>query len=366
MVASLKSLRFGIWWKSKSFSAGLFARAMCLILLCGVSSIAAPRPDAKKDLRVYFVDVEGGQATLFVTPAGESLLIDTGWDGQNGRDADRIAATAKKAGLSRIDYVEITHFHEDHVGGVPQLVERIPVGTFIDHGEKREVGDGPTDRVSKAYQHVLATGKFKHIVAKVGDTLPVRGIKATVVSADGAVLDAPLPGAGAENPSCKETEKKPGDQTENPRSVGLLITFGKLRLLDLGDLTWDKELELMCPVNKLGKVDIYVVSHHGWQQSGSPALVHGIEPRVAIMDNGAKKGGSPSSWDIIKSSPKLEDFWQLHYSEEGAAAHNVAAEFIANTQGPDTGNGLELTMHENGSFSIFNARTGKTKEYAAK
>jgi competence protein ComEC len=366
MVANSKRLRFGIWWRSKSVSAGLLARMMSLILLCGVSSNAAPRPDAKKALRVYFVDVEGGQATLFVTPEGQSLLIDTGWDGQNGRDADRIVATAKKAGLSRIDYVEITHFHEDHVGGVPQLVERIPIGTFIDHGEKREVGDGPTDRVSKAYQDVLATGKFKHIVAKVGDTLPVRGMKAIVVSADGAVLDAPLPGAGAENVSCKETEKKPGDQTENPRSVGLLVTFGKLRLLDLGDLTWDKELELMCPVNKLGKVDIYVVSHHGWQQSGSPALVHGIEPRVAIMDNGAKKGGSPSSWDIIKSSPKLEDLWQVHYSEEGAAAHNVAAEFIANTQGPDTGNGLELTMHENGSFSIFNARTGKTKEYAAK
>jgi len=138
-----------------------------------------------------------------------------------------------------------------------------------------------------------------------------------------------------------------------------------LRLLDLGDLTWDKELELMCPVNKLGKVDIYVVSHHGWQQSGSPALVHGIAPRLAIMDNGAQKGGSPSAWDIVNGSPHLEDFWQLHYSEEGGVAHNVAAEFIANTQGPDTGNGLELTGHADGSFSIFNSRTQKTKQYPA-
>jgi competence protein ComEC len=165
------------------------------------------------DLRIFFVDVEGGQATLFVTPSGQSLLIDTGWDDFNGRDADRIVAAAKKAGLTKIDYVLITHFHEDHVGGAPQLTDRIPVGTFIDHGENRESTDAPTVQVWQAYQKLLATGKYQHITAKPGDTLPIKGFKATVISSDGATIVNPLPGAGQENPACKNDEKYPEDQT---------------------------------------------------------------------------------------------------------------------------------------------------------
>jgi competence protein ComEC len=318
------------------------------------------------NLRIFFVDVEGGQATLFVTPAGQSLLIDTGWDDNNGRDADRIVAAAKKAGIKKIDYVLITHFHEDHVGGAPQLAERIPIGTFIDHGENRESTDAPTVQVWQAYQELLATGKYQHITPKPGDTLPVKGFNATVISADGATIANPLPGAGQDNPNCKNAEKYPEDQTENKRSLGTLITFGKLRILDLGDLTRDKEAELMCPLNKLGKVDIYIVSHHGWVQSSSPALVYGIAPRVAIMDNGAKKGGTPAVWDIIEKSHGLEDLWQLHFSDEGGAAHNVAEEFIANPDGPDAGNYLELTAQPGGSFEVFNSRTQKTKKYPVK
>ncbi len=351
-----KQTRKRFWWAvASSFLWASFS----------LSAAALPLPSmpVSQELKVYFVDVEGGQATLFVTPAGQSLLIDTGWDGNNGRDADRIVAAAKNAGIQKIDYVLITHFHEDHVGGLSQLVARIPVGTFLDHGDNREPGDAPTVQGFQAYQKLVATGKFQRLTLKPGDTLPVKGIHGTVISSDGALIANSLPGAGQENVSCKESEQRPADKTENLRSLGSLITFGKLRILDLGDLTWDKEMELMCPVNKLGKIDIYIVSHHGWQQSSSPALVHGIAPRVAIMDNGAKKGGTPSTWDIIKSSPHLEDFWQLHFSDEGGAAHNVAPEFIANPDGPDAGNYLELIAKTDGSFDILNSRTGKTKHY---
>src|SRR6185437_14641883 len=141
----------------------------------------------------------------------------------------------------------------------------------------------------------------------------------------------------------KVSEKRPTDTTENSHSLGTLLTFGKLRILDLGDFTWDKEMDMMCPNNVIGKVDIYIVSHHGWDHSSSPALVHAVAPRVAIMDNGAKKGGTPSIWDIIHSSPGLEDLWQLHYSEEGAEAHNSPEPLLANVKGPDQGNYFKLT-----------------------
>jgi competence protein ComEC len=351
----LRSLRLAI---------SLRILAAIALALCGATvNWSATLADLEKPLKVFFIDVEGGQATLFVTPAGESMLIDTGWPGFDGRDADRIAAAAKLAGVSKINYVLITHFHMDHVGGLRLLTARIPIETFIDHGDNREPGDDPTVQVFKAYQELLATNNFKRITPKPGDVLPIRGMHAEVVTSDGALIANPLPGAGGENPGCKQSEIRPADQTENPRSLGTLITFGKLRILDLGDLTWDKELQLMCPINKLGHVDVYIVSHHGWQQSGSPALVYGIAPRVAIMNNGAKKGGSPSAWDVIHQSPHLEDFWQIHYSEEGGPAHNVSNEFIANPEGPDVANYLQLTGNVDGSFAIYNSRTQKTKNY---
>lgn len=345
---------------------GLVVRLLLCVSVCVLVLVAGVCAQDGGALQIYFVDVEGGQATLFVTPEKESLLIDTGWPGNESRDADRIVAAAKRAGVSKIDYVLITHFHEDHVGGAPQLAAKIAIGTFIDHGENRESTDAPTVQVWQAYQQLLSGGKYKRISAKPGEKLPIRGVSATVVSADGAVLGAPLPGAGDENANCKNAEPVPADKTENVRSLGTLMTFGKLRILDLGDLTKDKEMELMCPKNKLGKIDIYIVSHHGWNQSSSPAFVYGLAPRVAIMDNGAKKGGTPSVWDIIEKSPGLENLWQLHYSEEGGAAHNVPAEFIANPDGPDAGNYLELTARRDGSFRVFNSRTQKTKQYPAK
>ncbi len=228
---------------------------------------------AQKPLEIFFVDVEGGQATLFVTPEHQSLLIDTGWGYNAYRDANRIAAAAKLAHIKRIDYVLITHYHADHVGGVAQLVKKIPVGAFIDHGPNRE----NTNSVNHLYsEYEAAIAGSDHILAKPGDRLPIKGLDAVFVSADGRVIDQPLPGAGQTNQFCSGVEQKAVDPTENARSVGTVITFGQLRIVDLGDLTWNKELELVCPDNKLGRADLLVVSHHGMDLSNSPALVHAL------------------------------------------------------------------------------------------
>ena len=323
------------------------------------SQAGAPR----KALKIYFVDVEGGQSTLIVTPEGQSLLIDTGWPGNAGRDADRIVAAAKKAGLSKIDFVLLTHYHVDHAGGVPQLFAKIPVGAFIDHGANREPGDRETEQSWEAYQKLVSSQHVKRILAKVRDSLPIEGLRAEIVSSDGDLLQKPLPGGGAQNAACSTTENRPADQTENARSLGTIITFGKVRILDLGDLTWGKEVELVCPINKLGPVDVFIVSHHGLWQSNSPALLAAISPRIAIMDNGADKGGSPSSWDHIKNSPQLDDLWQLHFSNEGGAAHNSAGSFIANLPGPDAGNYLELSVWADGNLDVYNSRTQTIKHY---
>jgi beta-lactamase superfamily II metal-dependent hydrolase len=332
---------------------------LALLLTLASTAIAV----AQAPLNIYFIDVEGGQSTLFVTPTGESLLIDTGWPGNNNRDADRIVAAAHQAGLSKIDFVLITHYHVDHAGGIPQLVAKIPVGTFLDHGPNRELDHGITEKDYADYQQVLATGDYKHLTLHPGEHLPIPGLDALVVSSDGAVLDHPLPGAGQPNPYCAASEIRPDDQTENARSLGIEITFGKLRILDLGDLTWDKERALMCPDNKLGHVDILVVSHHGWYQSSSPALVDAITPRVAIMDNGATKGGSTPTLQTIRKIPGLETLWQLHYSEEGGPANNTPDKYIANPQGPDAGNPIVVKAYANGTFSVTNPRTNDTQRY---
>jgi competence protein ComEC len=324
------------------------------------SSAAKPQ----KPLEIYFVDVEGGQATLFVTPEGQSLLIDTGWPGNAGRDADRIVAAAKSAGLSKIDYVLLTHYHVDHAGGVPQLLARIPIGAFVDHGVNREPSDQKTEESWQAYQKLVSREHVARIIAKVGSSLPIKELSAEIVSSDGVLIQNPLPGAGTQNAACSTADKPPADQTENARSLGVIFTFGKVRILDLGDLTRDKEAELVCPVNKLGPIDVFVVSHHGWSQSNSPVLLTAISPRIAIMDNGADKGGSPSSWDTIKNSPKLEDLWQLHFSNEGGPAHNPDGAFIANLAGSDAGNYLKLSVWADGKLEVFNSRTQAIKGYA--
>lgn len=343
-----------------------------LCVLSG-SNIVLAKPKAKKDtepkdqptLTAYFVDVEGGQATLVITPEGQSVLIDAGFAGNDSRDADRIASVAKLAKLTRIDYFILTHYHADHVGGVRELVEKIPVGTFIDHGPDREQTTDAKKQLVRDYE-TAASAAGDHMIAKPGDILPIKGIDVIVVSSDGNVLHKPLPSGGNLNTFCEATLDKQVDPTENARSLGTFWHFGRFRMLDLGDLTWNKEKELVCPIDPLGRIDVFVVSHHGYDSSNSPALVHDVSPRVAIEDNGAGQGGSASTYNVLKTAGDLEDIWQLHYSEDGGKDHNALDSNIANLADGDDGHYLKLIAHADGSFTVFNSRNKYTRSYEAK
>ena len=330
-------------------------------LLPGILLLAAAHLlPAARNLEVYSIDVEGGQATLVVSPSGESMLVDTGWAGFNKRDADRIAATAKSAGVKKIDYLLITHYHADHVGGVPQLAEKLPIINFVDHGPSVE--DSKQAQVLfNAYTTFREKGN--HILAKPGDTIPIKGIEVKVLTAAGQAIDKPLPGAGQPDPECANFQMKDVDKTENAQSVGVLITYGQFRMLDLGDLTWNKEKDLVCPINKIGTVDLYLVSHHGINQSSSPQLLHAIKPKAALMNNGARKGGSPDTWEIIHDTPGVQDIWQLHFAVAGGKDHNSADPFIANLDEICQGKGIHVEAMKDGSFKLVNSRNKYEKEY---
>lgn len=320
-------------------------------------------PAAEKTLDIYFIDVEGGQATLLVTPEKQSMLIDTGWPGFGDRDADRIVRVAKKAGVKKIDYLLITHYHRDHVGGITQLLSKMTVNTFVDHGPNRETG-AAADQLMESYTKAASSGQRSSV--KPGDHLPLKGADVLVLTADGNVIDKPAPGGGQANPLCANTEKKADDPSENARSLGVLVTFGNFKFIDIGDLTWNKELELACPANKVGPVDLYVTTHHGMDASGPAALVHALRPRVAIMNNGSRKGGSPSAWQIVKNSPGLEDLWQLHFANAGGQDHNVSNAFLADLNETGEGNYIKVSAAKSGAMTVWNSRNKHSKTYAAK
>ncbi|MEO8521888.1 MAG: MBL fold metallo-hydrolase, partial [Acidobacteriota bacterium] len=287
---------------------------------------SAGRAAAARPLVVYVVDTEGGKAALYVSPSGESLLIDSGNPG--GRDTDRIMAAVADAGLTRIDYLLSTHYHVDHIGGMQELAKRIPIGTFIDHGpsvEEREQVAGFQQAYAELY------GKAKHLVVKPGDRIPIAGLDWRIVTAGGHVLKTPLAGGGRPNPACAAfTPKEITNDPENAQSVGSVVAFGQFRSIDLGDLLWNKEFELMCPTNPIGTVDVYFASHHGLDQSGSAVLVHGVQPRVAVMQNGTRKGAGAQAMPTMRTSPGLDDIWQLHWSYGAGIEQNSAGVFIAN------------------------------------
>ncbi len=342
----------------------LIFTALLLLPLCGAVLLQPRRAAAQsapaKHLLIYAVDVEGGQATLLVTPSGASLLVDTGSPTKNLRDSTRIEAAMRDAGITRIDHLLVTHYHSDHVGGLPELVDKVSVGEFLDHGPNRE--DSDITRHDYAAYLKAIEGK-PHRIVHPGDTISIPGLDIVVLTGDGEHIAA-IPGIKpTPNPYCATEPKADVDDTENARSAGILLTFGKFRFLDLGDLTKAKEVALVCPVNPIPPIDLYLVNHHGFNLSNTRALVHAIHPRVAIMDNGAHKAGSPEAWQTVHESPGLIDLWMLHTAEGSDAAHNSADDLIANLKGGTDGAYLKVVASRDGSFSVTNARTGKTKTY---
>jgi beta-lactamase superfamily II metal-dependent hydrolase len=355
-------------------------------VLFGVACVTSLAWGAARTLDIYFIDVEGGQSTLIVTPTGESLLVDTGFaadgtfrskpgDPSRARDAQRIAAAARDAGVTRIDYLLITHFHADHDGGVVELAQLLPIRTFIDHGgvlpgaEERVAG---TQDALAAYAAVRAKGR--HLEPKPGDRLPLKGATAIVVSSAGSTIRQPLAGssrrsargaeaeAGAANATCGPQAPPAQEPTENPRSTGFRLQFGRFRFLDLGDLTGEPLFALACPRDLVGPVDVYLVAHHGGVDTADPATFAAFKPRIAVVNNGATKGGAPELFAALHKVPALEDVWQLHRSANDGA-QNFADDRIANLD-ETTAHWIKLRASEDGSFVVTNGRTGQSKNYS--
>jgi len=370
--------------------------ALFLLVTLGVtplsgqaSTVPAPaqrssRPPSLATLDIYIVDTEGGKAALYVTPSSETVLIDTGNPG--ARDLDRILEVFKVAGVTRIDHLISTHYHQDHVGGLAALAQRIPVAHYLDHGPNVENPEQVSGFRAR-YDSILA--KAKHTVARPGDRVTVRGLDWRIVQSAGKSIATPLAGAGASNAvACTRFERKPdaARPDDNSQSVGSVITFGRFRVLDLGDLLWNNEHDLVCPRNMVGTIDLYMVTHHGLATSGSPTLVHTVRPRVAVMQNGTRKGGAPASFTTLRTSPGLEDVWTLHWSYAAGVEHNSPGAFIANVDSVTTiasvltaapgaqptppsdpahtpAHYIKISAQRDGSFTVTNSRNGFSKAY---
>ena len=357
-------------------------RTFTVALLVAVVALAgtASGQVARHTLDIYLVDTEGGKATLFVTPAGQTVLIDTGNPG--ARDLDRMLEVFASAGVSQIDYLVSTHYHTDHIGGLEALAKRIPILHFMDHGQTVEAREGvPGFQAAYAEIH----GKAKHTVLKAGDRIPLKGLDWRIVTSAGKAITTPLAGAGGRNATeCAAFQRHTdaASPDDNGQSVGSVITFGRFRAIDLGDLLWNNEFDLVCPRDQVGTVDVYLVTHHGLDQSGSPALVHAIRPRVAIMQNGTRKGGATTTFQTLRGTSGLEDIWTMHWSYAAGMEHNSAGVFIANVEDkaalasalgdPATAQGtpahtpaysLKISAQPNGTFTVTNTRNGFSKTY---
>ena len=342
-------------------------------LAAAAALCAALAAQSRTTLDIYFIDVEGGQSTLVATPAGEALLVDTGFPGSGGfdalpgdpakaRDAQRILAAARDAGLTQIDYLLTTHFHADHDGGVVELSQLLPIRTFVDHGRVLPDAESVAGTLRAFDRYAAVRAKGRHLEPAPGDRIPLKGLEAIVVSAAAATLNAPLSGAGGRTASCAATPPAAQEPHENPRSTGVRLQFGRFRFLDVGDLTGPPLYALACPDNMVGPVDVYLVAHHGGVDAADPALVAAFRPRVSIVNNGADKGGAPRLLETLQSSPNAGDAYQLHRSQN-AGARNVAEQRIANLD-TSTAHWIKVSAKADGSFTVTNGRTGTVTSYA--
>jgi hypothetical protein len=356
----------------------------------------------------YFVDVGHGNATFIVSPSGETMLIDTGTSPM----ANRLAAFMEQNGIKQIDYLVITHFEEDHMGAAAALSEKVPIINWVDHGEsvtygksdewwmgRRQpwfhpgAGKADDERFDK---YKASRVKGHHIVVQPGDRIPIKGIEATIVIGSGKILPVPLPGAGQPNPACSQTQPRIEDDAEDSQSLGILVSVGKFRFINLGDTDWNPSYRLFCPNNRVGHVDVYLITHHAqsfaqsygaalkpvpggpdqtqyyWSLSCcSPAEVWGLHPRVAVLSMGAEghKAGDDQAMKTVNQSPGIEGLWMTQKIVGGGeAGHNPPDDFIANIGGPrpEKVPSIELVAHPNGDFEMINPRNGFKKEYAAK
>jgi competence protein ComEC len=343
---------------------------------------------ARTTLDIYVVDVEGGNATLFVAPSGQSLLIDSGNGGAGAsRDAGRIIDAARDAGITQIDHLITTHWHGDHVGGLPELATRIPIRHFIDHGPPSQLSEATDTFLKTTYAGLYA--KARHTVAKPGDTIPLADVSVRVVTSAGNVIRTPLEGAGRPNSLCGNGPAPVKAIPDDPESVATYISFGRFRALHPGDLTTDKEFELVCPTNRIGPIDLLLGLHHGQDTSNSLPFVHAVRPRAAIMNNGTRKGGWPVVMRTLYTSPGFEDVWQMHFSLLSGQEYTAPGLFIANdvdAQGstmpiapiaaplpgsnaspPPVHSGraywIKVSAQADGTFTVTNPRTGFSKVY---
>ena len=351
-----------------------------------ISSAAIAAAQTRTTLDIYVVDVEGGNAVLYVTPSGESVLIDAGNGGAGAvRDAERIVAAARDAGLTKIDHLIITHYHGDHIGGLGELAARIPIMEVIDHGPNTQPNATVDAFLQGPYRELYT--KTKHTVVRPGDKLSVGGLDWRVVMSAGEPIKMPLQGRAAANPSCANYRPPNLEQTENDQSVASVITFGRFRTIHPGDLTEDRLFELMCPNNLLGTVDLMISARHGNLNTG--LFVHPLQPRAIIVNNGTRKGGLPETMKVYFSSPGVEDVWQIHFSQLSGQEYTVPGMFIANTydqppaalptaplldppQGQEAPpapahNGVahyfKVSARPDGTFTVTNTRNGFGKTY---